>query len=68
MQKLNRYDMQMLHFATLILTLYCYYADKKKDFFQITYSKKSKNMAVEQKLKGNNKLLSKTISFNYSME
>ena len=41
---------------------------KKKDFFQITYSKKSKNMAVEQKLKGNNKLLSKTISSNYSME
>lgn len=30
MQKLNRYDMQMLHFAALVLTLYCYYADKKK--------------------------------------
>ena len=30
MQKLNRYDIQMLHFATLVLTLYCYYGDKKK--------------------------------------
>ena len=68
MQKLNRYDMRILHFATLVLTLCCYYGDKKTSFFQITYSKESKNMAVEKKLKGNNKLLSKTISSNYSME
>ena len=46
--------MRVLHFGNLVLALYCYCGDKKNKktgFFQITYFKENKNMAVEKILK-----------------
>lgn len=52
MQKLNRYDMQMLHFAILVLTLYCYYADKKKrTSFKSLIPKKARTWRLNRNLK-----------------
>ena len=47
LRKFKKYDVQELHFRTLVLLLYCYC----RHLFQITYFKETKNMAAEKNLR-----------------
>ena len=48
-RKFEKFDILELHFGTLDLALYYYCGDKMQntDFFQINFSKESKNMVVD---------------------